>query len=130
MSSSSNSYTEEPKKIYLAFLLDRFKVANFFLFIQAMDARGWDIMIGIIYSLSEDSQKALTNITKELSDAIMKKGKLTTTRTREIYGELFVYCNKVYFAECNFGATIPTSALKKVVDAPPEVTATRLKAGL
>lgn len=130
MSTATTDFNQEPKKIFLAFLIDRLKVANYFIFIEGQDARGWDIMDGIIRSLNEAAQKALATQAEEIKRAIHSHKSCCSLRTREIYGEIATYLNSTYFEEGSFGSIVPTSALEGATPTPTGKIEFRKKAGL
>lgn len=130
MSSATTDFSQEPKKIFLAFLIDRLKVANYFIFILGQDARGWDIMDGIIKSLNKDAQTALSGLAEEITNAIHAHKCCHSYRTREIYAEINRYLNATYFEEGSFGTIVPTSALEGATPTPTGKIEFRKKAGL
>lgn len=129
MSQETLDFTQEPKKVFLGFLIDRMKVANYFIFIAGQDARGWDILDGVIKSLNEDCQKHLTKQTEALEGAMYNRQSCTSQRTRKIYAEIYMFLTKTYFEECNF-TTVPTAALKGPTDAPTKKIERRASATL
>lgn len=126
MSSETLDFSQEPKKIFLAFLIKQMSLANFYIYDCCDEARGLNVLDGIIDSLNEDHQKALV----KQHDLIVRGayGK-QRVEVRRLYSEVYRYLAKTYLEECNFG-TVPTSTLKIEHDAPNEKIPIRVKAGL
>lgn len=120
--------TQEPRKVFLSFLIDRLKVANFFIFVQLTpnEAAGLNVLDGIIASLNEDSQKKLADDWDQIRQGAY--GKLRVN-ARELYGKVSAYLAKTYLEECQFGV-VPTSALKSDKKAPDKKIGRREKATL
>lgn len=129
MSSGTIDFTQEPRKVFLSFLIDRLKVANWFIFVMTIpnDMAGLNVLDGIISSLNEDSQKAL----KDDWDKIRAASKVGGAKVdaRAMYANVSKFLAKTYLEECQFGI-IPTSALKGDSKAPDKKIARREKATL
>lgn len=119
-------FTQEPKKAFLGFLIDRMKVANYFLYVNINDAKGLDVLDGLIDSLNETSQKALE---KEHEEIVVGAYGRKRVDARALYSKVYKYLASTYLEECNF-SVVPTSTLKAENDAPSEKIPVRAKATL
>lgn len=126
MSASTIDFSQEPKKVFLSFLIKQMSEAQFYIFVaNGQKPKGLEILDGVISSLNETSQNSL----KDDHDLI-RRGSMTggpKIDAREMYQKISKFLAKTYLEECQFGI-IPTSTLKPEEDAPTEKIKTRVKA--
>jgi len=126
MSSESIDFSQEPKKVFLSYLIKQLSLAEFYIFVSIDDARGLNVLDGIIDSLNEASQTALKEIHDEINRGSFGKKR---TNARDMYAKVSAYLAKTYLEECQFGI-VPTSTIKGAEKASTEKIPRRLKANL
>jgi len=126
MSSESIDYSQEPKKIFVAFLIKYMSLANYYIFVLVgQQSKGLEILDGVISSLGEGHQESLKELHGKVRRGSMQGG--PRVDAREVYQELSRYLARTYYEECNIGI-IPTSTLKTDQEAPNEKIDVRVKA--
>lgn len=124
MSSESVDFTQEPKKVFLSFLIKQLSLAHYFIYVTVDEARGLNVLDGLIDSLNEASKQALKDEHDQAREGSYSHKRVNT---RELYAKVATYLSKTYLEECNF-STIPTSSLKCDKEAPSEKIPERLSA--
>lgn len=128
MSSASIDFSQEPKKVFLSFLIKQLSEAQFYIFVAlGQQPKGLEILDGVISSLNEQSQKALSKEHQLIRSASLSGGPKCCAK--EMYSVISQFLAKTYLEECSFGV-IPTSALKVEQEAPDEKIDARVKAKL
>lgn len=124
--SAEIDFSQDAEKIFKAFLLKGLSLANFYIYVSNDEARGLNVLDGLIDSTNAEFKKALEKEHKDIVHGAYGKRRVDV---RALYSSVADALFKTYLSEINT-ATIPTSVLKKDRDAPAEAIPERLSANL
>lgn len=102
MSKEEIDFTQDPRKVFLVFLIRELSAASFYLFhiTPAQEMKALDIMDGIISSLDKKSQDTLKALHEKIRNgAYTNSTPLTSKEIRAAYQELSIYLHETFLKE-------------------------------
>lgn len=127
MSKETLDVTESPKNQFNNFLLKLLSYAAYYIYIRCDDAKGLNVLDGIIDTLSEISQEKLSDLHKQIFGGAY--GQDQKISARDCYAKVSAFLSKTYLTECHV-SVIPTSILKETKAAPEAPDTERVSAKL